>query len=527
MWVASGQALATQPSTGVIMQSFASSTMTASPIKLRLPCGQIRGQHVNGVHRFLGIPFAQPPLGALRFKRPQPVADWEGVRDAFSFAKGAIQLPRPAELIPNDPGYSEDCLYLNVWAPEIPGPHPVYVWIHGGANAAGRTATPVFDGESFARRGIVFVSIAYRLGVLGFVDLSNLLGDQYLGSGNNGLLDQVEALKWVKRNISAFGGDPCRVTVGGESAGAKNVVSLMSMPCAQGLFQRAICQSGGGQTFADQTRANDLAKLILTNLPGGGNQASSLLTATTEALLAAQASVITLYPAKSPFRAVVDGIVLQQTPLTAIAGGASKEIPLLLGSNKDEAAFYGPSKDGDGKITTADLANMPLVCFDPILGAYRALFPADGAEELRYKALTAESYGIPTIRLAEARASTGFPAYCYRFELPAEEGDFKGMCVHTSELPLVFGNLQMPMAAEAGPVGPTAECMSGVMHGLWCDFIAAKEPLACNERPWQPYDKSTRRTMIFAAQAYLHEDPYADERNLWDHWDPVPYNAQA
>ncbi|EKT4482696.1 carboxylesterase/lipase family protein [Pseudomonas putida] len=519
--VKGSQAMIATPIFSSSIPALASQLLAPGLITLQLPCGKLQGQRSSDTQRYLGIPFAQPPLGELRFRAPRPLADWQGVREATCFAKASLQPPRPAKLVPEDPGYAEDCLYLNVWAPNTPGPHPVYVWIHGGANAAGTTAQPIFDGESFARRGVVFVSIAYRLGVLGFVDVSSLLGDEYRGSGNNGLLDQVEALRWIQRNISAFGGDPQKVTIGGESAGGKNVISLMSMPLSKGLFHRAICQSGGGQTYADREVADDLANRVMSELESTGGKAQGLLNASTDALLAAQAAVIEKYPAKSPFRAVIDGVVLHDVPLKAIAQGMGKEIPLLLGSNKDEAAFYGPSKKADGKVTTADLANMQLKHFNSIFAKYSALYPDADAEALRYKAVTAESYGIPTVRLAEARAKTGSPVFCYRFDLAPENGPFKGLCVHTSELPLVFGNVHLPTAAATGPVEPAAHRMSSTMHGMWVEFISGKGELTAEGIAWPAYSMDLRKTMIFADQARVVEDPSSAERQLWKTWQPV------
>lgn len=491
-----------------------------SPVTLQLPCGKLQGIRFGGVQRFLGVPFAKPPVGELRFKAPQPLPDWAGVRPANRFACAAIQSPRPTALLPADPGYSEDCLYLNVWAPTAAGTYPVYVWIHGGANAAGTTAQPIFDGESFARRGVVFVSVAYRLGVLGFVDMSGLLGEAYQGSGNNGLRDQIEALKWVRRNIATFGGDPEKVTIGGESAGGKNVISLMAAPTANDLFQRAICQSGGGQTYADQAMAHDLATRVLAHLEGASGCPDTLLAASAESLLAAQAAVIKDYPAKSPFRAVIDGTVLEKAPLRAIADGVGKNIPLLLGSNKDEAAFYGPSLTGDGKAVPQDLANMSRAEFDHVLAQYHRLIPGVSAEALRFQALTAESYGIPTLRLAEARAKTGKPAYMYRFDLAPEQGAFRGLCVHTSELPLVFGNLRLPTAGAVGPVEPFAHWLSEVMHSLWVDFISAAD-VAWPNGQWPAYELSDRRMMIFGKERRLESDANAFERRVWKHWQPV------
>ena len=192
--------------------------------------GDLRGETVDGVRVFRGIPFAQPPVGELRFRPPVEVKPWTGVRPAIRFAPEAMQ---PAEV---GIARSEDCLYLNVWAPEGKGPFPVFVWIHGGGFTGGRATAPIFDGAGFARDGVVLVTVAYRLGVFGFMDLGPVLGGAYAGSGNNAMRDLVAALRWVQGNIAAFGGDPGRVTVGGESAGAKATAALMAIPEAQGTL---------------------------------------------------------------------------------------------------------------------------------------------------------------------------------------------------------------------------------------------------------------------------------------------------
>lgn len=200
----------------------------------------------------------------MRFKAPRALPPWRGNRDAFDFGSASLQACAALKT-------SEDCLYLNVWAPNRPGPHPVYVFIHGGGNLEGATATPVLDGENLARKGMVVVTIGYRVGALGFLELGALLGDAYAGSGNNGLRDQAMALAWVRNNIAAFGGDPDRITLGGQSAGAKDVMALIAMPETRGLFHRAICASGGGHTYAGLDMAphavhgSDLA-LVFDNL---------------------------------------------------------------------------------------------------------------------------------------------------------------------------------------------------------------------------------------------------------------------
>src|SRR5271170_4973059 len=219
----------------------------SSPIVVRTASGTLRGESAGGVQVFRGVPFAEPPVGPLRFRPPVRIKPWKGERDATRFAAAAMQWHE--SITPSEApfSHSEDCLYLNIWAPEGRGPFPVFVWIHGGGFVSGHSFPPMFDGTDFAREGIVCVTIGYRLGVFGFLDFSSLLGAEYAGTGNNALRDLIAALEWLQQNISAFSGDPDRITVGGESAGAKLTDILMGVPSAQPLFHQMISQSGGAE----------------------------------------------------------------------------------------------------------------------------------------------------------------------------------------------------------------------------------------------------------------------------------------
>src|SRR5271163_4348013 len=219
----------------------------SSPAIAHTSSGTLLGESTGGVRIFRGVPFAEPPIGPLRFRPTVKIKPWSGERDATRFAASAMQWHEgiaPAE-VPFS--HSEDCLYLNIWAPEGKGPFPVFVWIHGGGYISGHAFGPVHNGSEFARQGIITVTLPYRLGVLGFLDLGPLLGSEYDGSANNALRDLMTALEWIQRNISAFGGDPDRVTIGGESAGAKLTDILMGVPSAQQLFHQMISESGGAE----------------------------------------------------------------------------------------------------------------------------------------------------------------------------------------------------------------------------------------------------------------------------------------
>lgn len=491
--------------------------------ELRTPAGVLRGQDGGDVARYLGIPYAQPPVGALRFKAPRPLAPWSGVLEANAFPAAPIQSPiGPSKYVPVGPAYSEDCLFLNVWTPKTPGPHPVYVYIYGGGNVAGTTSMPVFDGANMARKGVVVVSIAYRVGVFGFLDVSSVLGPDYAGSGNNGLLDEVMGLQWIQKNIGAFGGDPGRVTISGQSAGAKNVISLLALPAAKGLFHGVISESGGGQTVATPAMASALTQRVLANAGLDTARAAALTTMPAKDLLAAQVKLVAEYDYKYPFRAVVDGVVMPMAPIEAIARGVARGIPVMMGTARDELAFFGPAKTMDGTIEGRELANMPMADFEKIFARYPKSFPGLNDARLRYKALTAEEYWVPTVRMAEAQARAGGQAYVYRLDIPFGSGDKTGYSVHGSELALVFDNLADSTAPALGATGPSAEQLGALMHAYWLSFIKTGKPGVATGPAWPAYDLAKRPTLVFDVPAKLRVqgDLDAVERRLWTGWTP-------
>ena len=483
----------------------------------RIPQGLLRGRRMDGVDRFLGIPFAAPPVGPLRFRPPQPTVSWQGVRTADGFAPAPMQAPaQPTPYDPHPPALAEDCLYLNVWAPEAPGPHPVYVWVHGGGNVAGASSMPVFDGSAFARAGVVCVTLTYRVGSFGFLELGELLGADYAGSGNNGLRDLIAGLAWVRDAIADFGGDPDRVTLGGQSAGAKNVVALMTIPKAQRLFRRAIVESGGGHTTSTLHAAHDLARRIAAS--AGLSDPAALLSLPAADLVAAQMRMSPLYPRKYPFRAVLDGNLLAAVPTDAIAAGRARAIPMLIGTTRDENAFFGPAKTPDGHVEQREIANMALADFDAVLARYPAAFPSLDRAAQRYHALTAEEYGIPTLRLARAHAAAGGATWLYRFDLAPESGPHRDLAVHGSELALVWDRLADPVSAMLGPTGPDAARVAIRMHAAWVDFIKGHAPDA-----WPQFHPARPATMIFDRTPHVDHDVDPVGRSLWKDWRPRPF----
>src|SRR5690242_11103638 len=285
--------------------------------------GKVQGSEHDGIHVFKGIPFAKPPVGALRWLPPKREDPWDDVLDATQFSRESAQVPFPmAQLFGGpQPEHSEDSLYLNVWTPGLDDAHrPVMVWIHGGAFMNGAGSTPWYDGTRFAQHGdVVVVTINYRLASFGFLHLADLFGDEFAGSGNAGILDQIAALEWVRDNIEAFGGDPAKVTIFGESAGGGSVGTLLGAPSARGLFHQAIPQSGAASWFSTSERATEVARRVVDALQVKPGDVAALRAKTTEEVLAAQATAGLTVAGGGPeadmglpFQPVVDGTVLPQ-----------------------------------------------------------------------------------------------------------------------------------------------------------------------------------------------------------------------
>lgn len=465
--------------------------------------GALRGESAAGVSIFRGVPFAQPPLGPLRFRAPVPVQPWSGVRDATRFAAEAMQPGGGS--VPQ----SEDCLYLNVWTPAIAGNSPVFVWIHGGGFTGGNSFGPLQDGSTFAQKGIVCVTIAYRLGVFGFLDLGQELGPEYGGSANNALRDIMLALTWVQQNIAAFGGDPRRVTVGGESAGAKLTDILMGVPSAEPLFQQMISESGGAERVWPLPGAQEVAKGFCAQWSADSAQpAKRLKDAPAKAIIASQERFTRSWPAHFPLRAEIDGTLLQQWPLETIRQGSTRGKRLLLGTNRDESAlFLGPHPAVEPM--QKDLGNLKLQQFDQIEAKYRAIYPEASPETLRIRSVTAEEYWIPSLRVADAHVDAGGTAFVYRFDYADPKGRFAGLAPHAFELRFVWDRFSQgaPTAAEAA--------LAETVHDAWCSFIRGEVPIASGLPVWPPYTTSTRPTMMLGANSHVENAPAAAEFALW------------
>lgn len=488
--------------------------------------GQFEGASLDGFERYLGIPYALAPTGERRFCAPQPVEPHDGVRQAVEFGPHAPQLPSLMEEFlsegrPFAPS-ERDCLRLNVWTPARDGGRrPVMVWIHGGGFTSGTSASPWYDGAGFARdHDVVVVSLNYRLGPLGFTYLGAMGGEAFAGSGTVGIQDAIEALRWVTSNIDSFGGDPGNVTIFGESAGAMSVGTLLAVPTAQGLFHKAILQSGAASTVIDVELADRYRAELCELIGDDALSVASLQRMAIEPLLKAHGALAAAHIEDGLLsRPVVDGAVLDRPPLEAVAAGAAASVPLLIGTNLDEWRLFSFA---DERVTTMDEATMlarlgHIVPGDPAAAArtYRARLGEAPPGQVLAAALTDSLFRIPAIRLAEAQRAAHGDAWMYLFTWPSVElGGTLGAC-HGLEIPFVFNTLDTQSAtAFAGAGAPRT--LARAMHATWASFARTGTPDGAGLGPWPMYDEARRATMVCDVTQGTETDPVAAERAIWD-----------
>jgi para-nitrobenzyl esterase len=494
-------------------------------IDVQTTSGALRGVQREQHQAFLGIPYAVPPVGELRFAAPRPPAAWSGVRDAQAFGNIAPQAARAdIESVVARGVQSEDCLYLNVYTPAADGGRrPVMFWIHGGAFALGSSSEAMYDGGPLAVRGdVVVVTINYRLGALGYVYLGGLGGEAFGAVANPGQLDQIAALRWVRDNIEAFGGDPQQVTIFGESAGSVAVCTLLAMPAARGLFARAIGQSGTANRLGNPDSATGAAHELLGKLGLADSAAAQLRSVPVQKLLDAQFAVS---PAPGRFAPLVDGACLPERPLQAVRDGQAHEIPFMIGVNRDETKFYVNPKRAqldDEQLAQRVRAILPHKAREQVanvIATYRASRSARGLPHTHNDILdaiaTAATFTVPTSRLADAKAKHQPNTYAYLFdwESPARRGAM-GAC-HALELPFVFGTLRLPgLSAWAGS-GLSADKLSEQMMDAWLAFAKTGNPSCETIGEWPRYDKYARKTMIFGKHTRAESAPFEEERAVW------------
>ncbi|MGI4789632.1 MAG: carboxylesterase/lipase family protein [Janthinobacterium lividum] len=476
----------------------------AGPPLVNTPSGPLRGARLGSTRVFRGVPFAQPPVGPLRFRPPLPVKPWTQERDATRFAAEAMQSSDPSA------SQSEDCLYLNIWAPEGKGPFPVSVWIHGGGFTGGRSYGSGSEGIPFADAGVICVTVAYRLGVFGFLDLEPLLGKDYAGSADNALRDLMAALEWVQGNIAAFGGDPARVTVGGESAGAKLTDILMGIPSAKPLFHQMISESGGAERVSTSDAAAKVANGFAEEWQRHNRAMFCWQDASPIILIAAQQQFLDRWPQHFPLRGEVDGLLLPRLPVQTIAAGSTRGKRLLIGTNRDESAlFIGPHPAHDP--TAADLGNMPLAQFSGIFAQYANVYPDMTDERRRIRAVTAEEYWVPSIRAADAHVQGGGTAWMYRLDFAETSGRLKGYAYHSLDVGLAWDQPHSDVTNAAAEAALATQ-----VHQAWVAFIRGESPSAPGLPAWPEYRPQERPTMILDVQSRVEQRPQEAELRLWD-----------
>jgi para-nitrobenzyl esterase len=477
--------------------------------------GPVRGIEREGIQVFRSLPYAAPPIGARRFRPPAPPEPWTEVRDATRFGPVAPQLPSilEAAMGGGEPVADEaGCLTLSVFTPAADDARrPVMVWIHGGAFVIGSGSSPIYDGTRFVQHGdVVVVSINYRLGVFGFAHLDEIFGEGFAGSGNAGILDQVLALEWVRDNIARFGGDPDQVTIFGESAGGMSVGTLLGLPAAQGLFARAIVQSGGGSFCREADAATQIARAVLAE--AGIDSVAELEAASTESILAAQGKALASQETMDlPFMPVLDSRYLPGRPVDAVRDGLGA-VPTMIGTTKDEMTLFTVLDLGLGELDGDRVRRALEESFgdraEAVDAAYRAeLGDLDHADFLTAVA-TDRVFRLPAIRLAEAAVDRR-PTFMYLFawETPVFDGRLKSC--HALELPFMWDAMDKPGLSLLTGEGPDRQGLADRMHAAWISFARTGDP------GWPAYDLERRATQVFDTVSEVVDDPMAAQRVIW------------
>jgi para-nitrobenzyl esterase len=475
------------------------SALAATPPMVEAPAGKLQGVAEGKVHAFKGIPYAAPPVGTLRWKPPLPAPTWKGVRDASEFGAACIQPKGKSESIYfwSLPSTSEDCLFINVWTPANARKAPVFFWIHGGALSGGSSSEPLYDGARMAGLGVVVVSINYRMGPLGFLVHPALSAESRRNiSGNYGLLDQIAALEWVKRNIAAFGGDPANVTIAGESAGALSVMYLMAAPGAQGLFAKAVSQSGymisaqelrttGHDAYSGEAIGVWLAgKLGAADLPG---------------LRSMDAQAITDIASANGFFPffVIDGRILPRQVVDVFDRGEQAKVPLLAGFNSGEIRslrVLAPPVPADAATYEKEIRAR----YADLADEFLRLYPAGDLQESIWATTRDSLYGWTAERLVVKQAALGVPSYLYLFDHGYPAADEKGLhAFHASELPFMWGNTERtPLNWPKVPDTAAEKKFSDAMLEYWVSFAKTGVPAASGQPAWPAYGKD-RAYMAF------------------------------
>jgi para-nitrobenzyl esterase len=497
--------------------------------------GRVSGQRRADLVSFLGIPFAAPPVGAHRFRPPVVPEPWEGTRPCIKRGPVCPQHDMRAEFVVPVPlpepwelgREGDDCLNLNIWTPGLDdAARPVLFWVHGGAFVIGSGATPLYDGAALAREGAVVVTVNYRLGAFGYLHLDPLCGEEH--AGNLGQLDQIAALRWVQENIAAFGGDPGRVTIFGESGGGMAVGTLLAMPGGRGLFHRAIAQSGAAHhtlpTDVAATIAKRFCELVsldptdrdaLERLP-----AERIVEATLELRKATLADPVAELGENDahlsmPFMPVHDTFDLPTAAIDAIAAGSAAGVDVVVGSTRDESkAFMFGQPPGEVPEQYRALARSRGRDPETLAAAYGKILGERAAMELRGTVSTDGFFAVPAIRLAEAQQRHHARTWMYRFDWASPLfGGLLGAC-HGLDIGFTFGTHRMPDNFLAGNDPPDE--LSDQMRAAWVAFASGGDPNHPGIPHADPYEPTRRQTLLLDTPCRVVDDPEPERRQVWD-----------
>ncbi|WP_328600506.1 carboxylesterase/lipase family protein [Pontixanthobacter aquaemixtae] len=506
---------------------------TATPV-IETENGKVQGLEDDGIDAFLGVRYAKPPIGDLRFKPPEAADDWTGIADATGMGAPCMQLytasgPNESDLTRGIQGIfptateaktdNEDCLFLNVWTPAAGDgkKRPVMVWFHGGGYAYGSGGWPAYNGRNLAAKGdVVVVTVNHRLNAFGYLNLAEKFGEEFAASGNVGNLDLVRSLKWVRDNIAAFGGDPANVTIMGESGGGSKVSHLMAMPSADGLFHKAVIQSGPGVSSGKPQDAADYAGKILDQ--AGVETVDDLVTVRADEIVDAvrKATPASAGMGRGPqFGPIADGTIIPRDPFLPRAPEQSSDIPVLIGYNKTEMTLFVASQPWFGRIDEAGVTGMAAMMGEDAVAAvdaYRAMYPEYSPTHIASLALGTR-FVRGTYLLADQQARTASaPVYVYRltWETPVGGGILRSP--HTLDIPFMFNNTK-ESAALVG-TGKEAETMGDMMSDAWLSFAKTGTPSSDLLPEWQAYTPESRMVMELDVKPRMVDDPERTIRQI-------------
>jgi len=496
--------------------------------------GKIRGVDNNGIKVFKAIPYGANTAGSNRFMPPAEPVDWGGIRDALEYGQSAPQRdpaapPRPPGTLTiageKLPAEGEDCLVLNVWTPAVGRAadsgrkRPVMFWCHGGGFANGSGSSPDNDGTNLARRGdVVVVTINHRLNVLGFANLSEFSTD-FAASGDAGMLDIVQALKWVRANISQFGGDPNTVTIFGQSGGGRKVETLLAMPSAKGLFHRAIVESGAAVKVVDREVAVRNSEQLLAKLGIEKKNVRALQKLPVEKIMAAYFAVMKDNPDVDPsfggFSPTVDGKILPQHPFYPNASSVSADVPVMIGNTRTEMTLLSLNDPSAFSLNDADMRKRVTDLLGErapaMIDLYRKLNPGASPSDIYFLIASDARYGAPTMIAAQRRAALGkAPVYLYYFtwETPVLGGRLKSP--HTMEIPFAFDNVKISARMTGG--GADAMALADKVSDAWIAFSRSGDPNTPKLPHWPAYDAKDRATMVINNVSKVVNDPLREQR---------------